>query len=66
MCGQFVAEKLSIIHLSGNMTSQGIHDMTGDVLIQLLAKVGVRPYFSLQLDESKDKFGTVHVFYPIR
>lgn len=54
MCGKSSAEKLSVVPLSDNTISRRINEMSDDVLYQLLSKVRVSPFFSLQLDESTD------------
>lgn len=54
MIGEAAAKKLLTIPLSNDTVSHHIADMATDIQHQLLERIKISPFFSLQLDESTD------------
>jgi zinc finger BED domain-containing protein 5/7/8/9 len=54
MIGDKEVKKLEPLSISNNTVKRRIVDMSEDVLEQIVEKVNLSPYFSIQLDESTD------------
>ena len=66
MCGEKESKKLNLLSMSNDTVKRRIDDMSMDVLSQIIEKVKLAKWYSLQLDELTDITNQAQLLVNIR